>query len=97
MGTKHNNKRQEPYTYKDYDKYEAEREKLQAEINGDAKGWDYQPKVKSIEPEVFSKTEAERAKLKDLKKINKIYLKKAGLDPKKWMNDPNSNMGVVKR
>jgi hypothetical protein len=93
-----NNKRQNlTYTHRDFDKYAAQREQMQAEINGLAKGMHYHPKADVISFEKFAKTEADRDKVKSLKIQNKMYLKRAGLDPKKWMNDPNSNMGIAKR
>ena len=90
---KYNN---ESYSPRDYDKYEAQRAELQAETNGLRKGDNYHPKVDNMSTERFAKTEEEKLQLKDMKRANKLFLKKANLDPKKYMNNPNSNMGVIK-
>jgi len=84
------------YSPRDYDKYEAQRATLGQETNGLIKGDNYHPKVDNMSTERFAKTEDERAELKHMKKMNKHYLTKAGLDPKKYMNDPHSKMGVIK-
>lgn len=82
------------YTNKQCNQYDQQRQRLDDEINGKIRGDHYVPKVPRMSFEVFAKNEAEKANLKDLKYSNKQYLLRAGLDPKKFMNDPNSNMGV---
>lgn len=55
----------------DANEYVSKRENIQRMINGEAKGFAYHPKAKSISFEIFKKTDAERAKLKEYKAINK--------------------------
>jgi len=90
---KYNN---DTYSPRDYDKYEAQRDQLQQQTNGQLKGDNYCPQADVISTERFAKTDAEKLQLKDMKRMNKHFLKKAGLDPKKHMNDPHSKMGVIK-
>jgi hypothetical protein len=51
--------------------YVSKRNNLQAMINGNMKGFAYHPKAPVINREIFIKTDAEKAKLKEYKAINK--------------------------
>ena len=61
-----------------YDKFAAQRERVQAELNKD--------NIKPVSFEVFKKTPAERVKLANAKWKHKQQLINAGLNPKKHMN-----------
>lgn len=78
-------------------KFQEAREKVHAEINGVSKGGNYIPKAEVISFEKYAKTDTDKEELKAFKKRNKDFLRRAGLDPKKHMNDPKSNMGVIKK